>query len=63
MPPGSEFIKRDNWESSRICAVAAGQPQRRRNGVNCAQQLIAGIGEIAVIAGLTQIVSVFDPDS
>ena len=58
-----EFIESATiWESSRICAAAAeGQPQRRRNGVNFVlSELIAGIGEVAVIAGLTQIVSVFD---
>ena len=50
------------WESSRICAVSAkGQPQRSRNGVNFVlSELIAGIGEVAILAGLTQIVSVFD---
>jgi len=50
------------WESSRICGVAVeGQPQRGRNGVNFVlSELIAGIGEVAIIAGLTQIVSVFD---
>ena len=50
------------WESSRICAVAVkGQPQRSRNGVNFVlSELIAGIGQVAIIAGLTQIVSVFD---
>jgi len=50
------------WESSRICAATAtGQPDRSRNGVNYAlSELILGIGEVAVAAGLTQIVSVFD---
>lgn len=50
------------WESSRICAVAVeGQPGRSRNGVNfVVNELVAGIGEVAVLAGLTQIVSVFD---
>jgi N-acyl-L-homoserine lactone synthetase len=50
------------WESSRICAVAAdGQPERSKSGVNLALgELLAGIGEVAIIAGLTQIVSVFD---
>jgi N-acyl-L-homoserine lactone synthetase len=50
------------WESSRICAVAAdGQPERSKNGVNLALgELLAGIGEVAIMAGLTQIVSVFD---
>jgi N-acyl-L-homoserine lactone synthetase len=50
------------WESSRICAVVAdGQPERSKNGVNLALgELLAGIGEVAIMAGLTQIVSVFD---
>jgi acyl homoserine lactone synthase len=50
------------WESSRICCVAAdGQPERSKNGVSLALgELLAGIGEVAIIAGLTQIVSVFD---
>jgi N-acyl-L-homoserine lactone synthetase len=50
------------WESSRICAVAAeGQPRRSKNGVHYVMsELIAGIGEVAHLAGLTQIVSVFD---
>ena len=50
------------WESSRICAVAVeGQPERAKNGVNIAlSELLLGIGEVALIAGLTQIVSVFD---
>ena len=50
------------WEASRICAMAAdGQPERGKNGVSVALgELIAGIGEVAIIAGLTQIVAVFD---
>jgi N-acyl-L-homoserine lactone synthetase len=50
------------WESSRICAAAvAGQPERNRSRVNYVlSELILGIGEVAVAAGLTQIVSVFD---
>jgi acyl homoserine lactone synthase len=50
------------WESSRICAAAIpGQPERSRHGVNYVlSELILGIGEVAVAAGLTQIVSVFD---
>ncbi len=50
------------WESSRICAVAVeGQPERGRNGVNYVlSELIAGIGEVSILAGLTDIVSVFD---
>ncbi len=50
------------WESSRICATTSrGQPDRSRSGVNYAlSELILGIGEVALAAGLTQIVSVFD---
>lgn len=50
------------WESSRICAAAVpGQPERGRHGVNYVlSELILGIGEVSVAAGLTQIVSVFD---
>src|SRR6516165_9450239 len=58
-----EFIESATiWEASRICAVAAdGQPERSKNGVNLALgELLAGIGEVAIIAGLTQIVAVFD---
>ena len=62
-PRRGEFIESATiWESSRICAVAVdGQPQRSRHEVNFVlSELIAGIGEVAIIAGLTQIVSVFD---
>jgi acyl homoserine lactone synthase len=50
------------WESSRICAVTVeGQPERTQKGVNLALgELLLGIGEVGLIAGLTQIVSVFD---
>jgi len=50
------------WETSRICAVSSeGQPERSQNGVSLALgELLAGIGEVAIIAGLTQIVAVFD---
>jgi N-acyl-L-homoserine lactone synthetase len=50
------------WECSRICAVdAPGQPERNGNGVNhVLSELILGIGEVAVAAGLTQIAAVFD---
>ena len=50
------------WECSRICAVAApGQPERNGGGVNYVlNELILGIGEVAVAAGLTQIAAVFD---
>jgi len=50
------------WECSRICVGAAhGQPER--DGGRAAyvlSELILGIGEVAVAAGLTQIVAVFD---
>jgi len=50
------------WESSRICAISTeNQPERARGGVNYVLvELLAGIGEVAMLAGLTQIVSVFD---
>ena len=50
------------WESSRICARdVPGQPDRSKSGVNYVlSELILGIGEVALKAGLTQIVSVFD---
>ena len=50
------------WESSRICALPkAGQPAPVGGGVNYAlAELLAGIGDVAILAGLTQIVSVFD---
>lgn len=49
------------WEVSRICTLQAqGQP-RARTGVNCAlADLLVGIGDVALLAGLTQIVAVFD---
>ena len=59
----SEYIESATiWESSRICAAGvAGRLERNRNGVNAVlSELILGIGEVAVAAGLTQIVSVFD---
>jgi N-acyl-L-homoserine lactone synthetase len=49
------------WESSRICAAAApGQPERSKSVNYVLSELILGIGEVAVAAGLTQVVSVFD---
>lgn len=50
------------WESSRICvATRDGQCERTPGGLNAALcELILGIGEVAVLAGLTRIVSVFD---
>ena len=50
------------WECSRICATAVrGQPERNGGGLNYVlSELILGIGEVAVAAGLTQIAAVFD---
>jgi len=50
------------WEVSRICAKdVEGQPDRTRSGVNYVlNELILGIGEVALLAGLTQVVCVFD---
>lgn len=50
------------WEISRICATTAqGQPERTKNGLNYALcELLVGIGEVAILAGLTQVVAVFD---
>jgi acyl homoserine lactone synthase len=50
------------WESSRICVIEApGQPDRGKSGVGYVLgELVEGIGEVALLAGLTQIVSVFD---
>ena len=50
------------WESSRICATASdGQPERAKCGTNYVlAELLVGIGDVARLAGLTQIVSVFD---
>jgi acyl homoserine lactone synthase len=50
------------WECSRICATAVrGQSERNGGGVNYVlSELILGIGEVAVTAGLTQIAAVFD---
>jgi N-acyl-L-homoserine lactone synthetase len=50
------------WECSRICAAADGyQPERARGGVNYVlAELLVGIGDVARLAGLTQIVAVFD---
>ena len=50
------------WESSRICAVAVeGQPERGKNSVSYVlSELLVGTFEVSVLAGLTEIVSVFD---
>jgi N-acyl-L-homoserine lactone synthetase len=50
------------WECSRICvATKEGQQDRKRRGVsNVLAELLVGIGDVARLAGLTQIVAVFD---
>ena len=50
------------WEISRLCVRAAtGQPERAKGGVNYALfELLVGIGEVVILAGLTHLVSVFD---
>ena len=50
------------WEISRLCVLAMdGQPKRARGRVNYALfELLVGIGEVVILAGLTHIVSVFD---
>jgi acyl homoserine lactone synthase len=50
------------WECSRICAAAkGGQPERARGVVNPVfAELLVGIGDVSRLAGLTQIVAVFD---
>ncbi len=50
------------WESSRICvANCADQPERMKSFLNYALcELLLGIAEVAIPAGLTKIVSVFD---
>lgn len=47
------------WESSRICTARCCL-ERSKNPTRVLSELILGIGEVAVAAGLTQIVSVFD---
>jgi acyl homoserine lactone synthase len=50
------------WEISRICAAtSSGQPERTRTGFNLVLgELIVGIVEVGLMAGLSQIVAVFD---
>jgi len=49
------------WEASRFCAVASQTPEHHKNGVSPAfAELLAGIGEVAIRSGWTQIVAVFD---
>lgn len=49
------------WECSRICATAKTERLGRTNGVSYVlAELLVGIGDVARLAGLTQIVAVFD---
>ena len=50
------------WECSRICAAAKNtQPEHAGDGVNYVlAELLVAIGDVARLAGLTQIVAVFD---
>lgn len=50
------------WEISRICAkTVPGQPYRSAGGVNYVfTELMLGVGEVGLLAGLTQMVAVFD---
>jgi acyl homoserine lactone synthase len=58
---GEQVADATIWESSRICVARDRQAERTRGGLNHALcELILGIGEVAILAGLTRIVSVFD---
>ncbi len=49
------------WEVSRICTLISETPERHKGGVSPAfGELLAGIGEIALLSGWTQMVAVFD---
>jgi acyl homoserine lactone synthase len=49
------------WEASRICALPHdAQPERARGQASVFAELLVGIGDVALRAGLTQIVAVFD---
>jgi len=60
--PNGEIVESATiWESSRICANSMLGDGRNPKGANVVfGELLAGIGEVAILAGLTQIVSVFD---
>ena len=58
-----EFVESPTiWEISRICAAPSEcQPDRNKNGLSPALgELIVGIVEVGLMAGLSQIVAVFD---
>ena len=49
------------WEVSRVCTVASQSPELHKNGVSPTfAELLAGIGELAILSGWTQLVAVFD---
>lgn len=48
------------WEVSRICSIAPEKYSGRRMSGVVLRELIAGIAEVGLIAGLTQLVAVFD---
>ncbi len=49
------------WEVSRICTFVSEAPERHKGGVSPAfGELLAGIGEVAILSGWTQMVAVFD---
>jgi len=49
------------WEVSRVCTIVSESPEQHKNGVSPAfAELLAGIGEVAILSGWTQIVAVFD---
>ena len=51
-------VHRSRRTESLTCPL---KPQRNKSGLSLALgELLAGIGEVAIIAGLTQIVAVFD---
>lgn len=52
LPPGDTVESATIWESSRICA--------ERAATGALRELLVGIGTTCALAGLTQIVSVFD---
>ena len=59
--PGDIVESATIWESSRICAKFMLGDNRNAAGANRVfGELLCGIGEVSMLAGLTQIVSVFD---
>ena len=49
------------WEASRVCTIASEAPELHKSGVSPTfAELLAGIGELAILSGWTQIVAVFD---